>query len=100
MRIERRLPGGFGEPSRAHLREQMRAVVRNPAEAAARGRRARTDMERRYSLEAVGDVVMGRLAEIGAELSGASAARERARRREHDLERAMRGGTGRGRADS
>ena len=73
MRTVRDLPGGFREPSRTHLRKQMRAVVSSPAEAAARGRRAREDMVARFSLEAVGDVVMGRLADIGRHVGAAPA---------------------------
>ena len=73
VRTVRDLPGGFREPSLAHLRKQMRAVVSSPAEAAARGRRARQDMTARFSLEAVGDVVMGRLADIGRHVGAAPA---------------------------
>ena len=58
-------PHRWAEPSVSHLRERMRWVVDNPAEAAALGARAREHMLEHYTPEAVGDVVRARLREIG-----------------------------------
>lgn len=63
----------YAEPSRAHLRELLRHVVENPAEAAAKGRRAREDMVGRFSPQAMGKEVAAHLRRIAGVLAASGA---------------------------
>ena len=67
--------GTWAEPDLQHAAELMRHVVANPAEAAAKGSRAREDIARDLSVHAVGERVRDRL----ERLAGRAAARTTAR---------------------
>lgn len=56
----------WAEPSIEHAAELMRFVYANPDEAAARGRRARREIEERYSAAAVSSQIRQRLAVIAS----------------------------------
>jgi glycosyltransferase involved in cell wall biosynthesis len=63
----------WAAPSVAHLRRLLRRAVSAPAEARARGQRARQRMVERYSPPVIARVLEGELRRIEAKLMAASA---------------------------
>jgi glycosyltransferase involved in cell wall biosynthesis len=55
--------GTWADPDVAKAAELMRAVVEQPGEARAKGERARRDIERLYSAQAIGELIRARLEE-------------------------------------
>ena len=58
--------GTWADPDVAQAARLMRRVVENPEEAAAKGQRAREDVERMYSPQAIGELMRARLEELRA----------------------------------
>ena len=58
--------GTWADPDVAQAAALMRRVVENPEEAAAKGQRAREDVERMYSPQAIGELMRARLEELRA----------------------------------
>jgi hypothetical protein len=54
----------WAEPSESKLQVLMRRVMDNPAEAKAKGRKAREDMIRQFSPEIVADIVADQIQNI------------------------------------
>lgn len=59
----------WAEPSKNHLKKLMKYVFENPAEAKSKGLYAKEEIEKKYSLKAVAEIITGRLKIIEREYS-------------------------------